>query len=138
MKNGNVNKQVKSRQLSSTEQTYIDEKIKFWKNFSIILGLIIFFGFIITNITINEIDTVNDLNNKPEAIVLISLIFTFAWKKIVFVSSILSLFCLIRIVILSSRRKKHILKDYIVTILGMILTFLPYAIFWVSSLFTKS
>ena len=110
----------------------IDKKIKFWKKFSIIIGLITFFGYILILIGANV------LAHGTQFGWAIFIIFSMAWHGLIFIFFILSLVSLIRVAVLSSRRKKHFFKDYVMAAIGLLLVFSPYAISGVLSFFRIS
>ena len=110
----------------------IDKKIKFWKKFSLILGLITFFGYILVIIGANV------LAHGTQFGWIVFMMFGMGWQLLVSILFILSLISLIRIIVLSKKRKKHIFKDYAVAIIGLILIFSPYAISSIMSFFRIS
>ena len=112
--------------------TNIDKKIRFWKRFSLIIGLITFFGYILVVIGANV------LAHGTQFGWIIFMMFSMAWYGLIFVLFVLSLISLIRVVILSSRRKKHVFKDYVMVVVGLLLIFSPYAISGVLSFFRIS
>ena len=110
----------------------IDKKIKFWKKFSLIIGLITFFGYIIVLIGTNV------LAHETQFGWVVFMMFGMAWQGLIFALFVLSLISLIRVVVLSNKRKKHIFKDYAMVAIGLLLIFSPYAISGVLSFFRIS
>lgn len=107
----------------------VDKKIRFWKKFSLTVGLITFFGYILVLIVANT------MAHGTQFGWIIFMIFGSAWQSLVSVLFILSLVCILRVIVLSRRRKEHILKDYVVVGIGLLLIFSPYAISGVLSFF---
>ena len=110
----------------------IDKKIRFWKRFSLALGLITFFGYILFLISANI------LAHGTQFGWVIFMMFGMAWHYLVFVLIILSLISFIRVIALSKRRKKHVFKDYAMAVIGLLLIFSPYAISGILSFFRIS
>lgn len=121
-----------TREMPADFTTNIDKKIRFWKRFSLIIGLITFFGYIFVLIGANV------LAHGAQFGWVIFMMFGMAWYGLIFVLFVLSLISLIRVVILSSRRKKHVFKDYVMVVVGLLLIFSPYAISGVLSFFRIS
>ena len=111
----------------------IDKKIKFWKKFSLIIGLIAFFGCFIVLIGANVL--AHGAQYGGGAIVMILIM---AWQGLVLALLVLWLISLIRVVVLSNKRKKHVFKDYAVVAIGLLLFFLPYVISDVLSFFQNN
>lgn len=110
-------------QKMSVDSTAItDKKIKFWKRFSLIIGLITFFGYIIVLIGANV------LAHGTQFGWVIFMMSGIVWQGLVSVLFVLSLISLIRVVVLSNKRKKHVFKDYAMVTIGLLLIFSPYAI----------
>ena len=117
---------------SADSAANIDKKIKFWKKFSIILGLVTFFGYILILIGANV------LAHGTQFGWVIFMMFGMVWHGLIFALFTLSLISFIRVIVLSSRRKKHIFKDYVMVVIGLLLIFSPYVISGVLSLFRIS
>ena len=110
----------------------IDKKIKFWKRLSLITGLITFFGYIIV------LFSVNVLAHGTQFGWVVFIMFGMTWQGLFFVLFVLSLISLIRVVVLSNKRKKHAFKDYVMVAIGLLLIFSPYVISGVLSFFRIS
>ena len=107
-------------QLSCTAN--VDKKIRYWRKFSLILGLIAFFGYIFAVIGANV------LARKMQFGWIIFMVFSMAWRDLVLVLFLLSLISLIRIIVLSKRRKKHVFRNYAMVVIGLVLVFSPHAL----------
>lgn len=109
-----------------------DKKIKFWKRFSVILGLISFFGYIITLVATNI------MAHGMQYGWVIFMVVGRVVQRAMFVLCVLSIIAIARVIILSSHRKQHLAKDYIMVVLGFALIFSPFAISEVLSYFRIS
>ena len=113
--------------------TDIDKKIKFWKKLALILGSISFLGYILV------IVGANILAHETKTGSVIFILFSVMWLQFAFVLFILSLVSLVRIIVLSRRRKKHVFKDYVIVVTSLILiAFSPFVIGGFLSFFSVS
>lgn len=110
----------------------ISNKIKFWKKFSLIIGLAVFFGYIILLVGANV------LAHGTQFGWVIFMMAGLIWQGLISILLVLSIISFVQIIVLSTKRKKHILKDYIIAIIGLLLIFSPYAISGILSLFRIS
>lgn len=110
----------------------IDKKIKFWKKLSIILGCISLFGYIISMIVANVA-----AHGSQFGWVYIFL-YTVWIQRMFLILLLILVVSVIRVAILSSRRKQHRFKDYATIAVGLALIFSPYAVSAVLSLFRIS
>lgn len=110
----------------------LDKKIKFWKRFSVILGLVSFFGYIIILVVANIM-----AHGMQYGWVVFMVVGRVA-QRAMFALCALSIIAIFRVIILSSRRKQHLAKDYIMVVLGFALIFSPFAISEVLSYFRIS
>lgn len=117
---------------STNPTTNIDKKIRFWKRFSLILGLISFFGYILTLVIANV------LAHGTQYGWVIFMIVGLYIQRAMLILCILSIISIIRVIILSTQRKKHLFKDYAIAIAGLILIFSPFAVTKILSFFRIS
>lgn len=94
----------------------IKKKIQRWKIFSLVIGLVAFFGFFICYVIFNY-----HTDDSWAA----SAKFAFSWLLIAGALLLVLLISLLRTLALSIRRKKHFLIDYVVIILGAALVVSP-------------
>lgn len=123
---------TQSSKNTATDIEKVAKKIKFWKKFSIILGCISAIGYIILLVIMNLM-----AHGSQYGWVFVML-FSLVARGAFFVLFILSIISLVRVMVLSAKRKQHILKDYAMVVVGLVLIFSPLAISKVLSFFRIS
>ena len=104
---------------------YYDYRIEFWKRFSMTMGMIVFVGIFIINMSESIFGSNGDYSISNTAFGYFFIFLALPWGIAFHASLFLSWLCLVMITILSFRRKQHLLKDYIVAIVGILLAFSP-------------
>lgn len=109
-----------------------NRKIRFWKKLSITLGVFSLVGYFVILIIANV------LAHGDQFGWVIFMIASLVVQRLMLVSLILSIISFIRVIILSSQRKRHLFKDYLMVVIGLILIFSPIAASGVLSFFRIS
>lgn len=110
-----------------------DKKIKFWRIFALVCGLISFCGYIVALIAANILAH----EAQSAGWVIIWIFGLFVQRGMLFLL-ILAIIALVRIIVLSAQAKSHAFKNYAVAVMGIALVFSPFAISEVLSFFRIS
>lgn len=130
--NFNAASQSNTVDSQGSDAVKFERKIKFWKRFSIVVGIGALVGYILTLVGANI-----SAHQTQHGWVIFFIVGIF-WQRIKLVLLILSIVAFVRIIILNIQRKKHPWKDYAVALIGLALIFSQYAVSGILSLFRIS